>query len=125
MQVFDLSNTSLSQACSLNSKRFGGDDTTVAVSRLTNLSQYSSCLPNSLAFDESITHKLTYADDFLCPALRWNSAIPDDGTLNSPDLVIPVGFLNSHVLFHRIAAIIFAHIKGIQSEVQQTLARMS
>ncbi len=90
MQVLDISSSNMSQACKLNSKQYGGDDAPIAVGQLTDLSQYSSCLPNCLAFDENTMSKMAYGDAFLCPVLCWNRAIPDDGSLNSSDLIIPV-----------------------------------
>lgn len=90
MQVFDVAATNFSQTCSANSKTRGGSDNPIAVGRLTNLVDYTSCLPNFLKFDTNVMRRKAYADDFICPAVRWNSQIADDGTMNAPDLDIPV-----------------------------------
>ncbi|KAK9864492.1 hypothetical protein WJX84_005112 [Apatococcus fuscideae] len=89
MQVFDISFTNFSQPCSLNSQLYGGNNESITIGSIGDISQYSSCLPNFLAFDENVLHKTTYNDVYLCPAVRWNRALPDDGTLDAPDLIIP------------------------------------
>ena len=90
MQVLDISTTNFSQACSANSKLRGGSDEPIAVGRLTNLAQYSSCLPNFLKFDTNTLRRAAYAENFICPAVRWNNQAPEDGTLNSSELAIQV-----------------------------------
>lgn len=96
MQVFDISFTNFSQPCSLNSQLYGGNNESITIGSIGDISQYSSCLPNFLAFDENVLHKTTYNDVYLCPAVRWNRALPDDGTLDAPDLIIPVS-LQEHL----------------------------
>ena len=92
MQVFNIDQTNLSQPCLANSKQFGGSDLPISVGKLSHSenSEYTTCLPNFLAFDSDVLKKSVYRETFLCPAVRWNHQIADDGTLNAPDLTIPV-----------------------------------
>ncbi|KAK9831142.1 hypothetical protein WJX74_004743 [Apatococcus lobatus] len=89
MQVFAIDQTNLSQPCMANSRQFGGNDLPISVGKLNNFSEYTACLPNCLAFESNTLHKVVYKEKFLCPAVRWNRQIPDDGTLNAPGLLIP------------------------------------
>lgn len=93
MQVFSIDQTNLSQPCSANSQQYGGNDLPISVGKLTSLAEHAACLPDCLAFDSNPLHKVVYNEKFLCPALRWNRQIADDGSLNSPDFLIPVGEL--------------------------------
>ena len=102
MQVFDVAATNFSQTCSANSHIRGGTDNPIAVGRLTNLVDYSSCLPNFLTFDTNIMRRTAFADNFICPAVRWNNQMADDGTMDSPDLDIPVGPYKTLTLEHHV-----------------------
>lgn len=97
MQVFNVDQTNLSQPCPANSQQFGGNDLPIFVDKLNNLSQYTACLPNFLAFDSDVLRKSVYKERFLCPAVRWNRQIANDGTLDAPDLVIPVSKSSSQL----------------------------
>lgn len=90
MQVFSIDQTNLSQPCPANSQQYGGTDQPISVGKLTNFSQYTACLPNFLTFDSNVLKKVVYQEEFLCPAVRWNRQIADDGTLNAPEIMIPV-----------------------------------